>query len=144
VQAPYTYLHTYIHTPTPALMFRDNDIQRVVNLLRISPLFQPSSGTYSTKNGRRRPKHVAVCTVMTRGVGSVRNWINLTLKFAKAQAVSRRPVTAEVRVRSQVSLCEICGERSGSGTGVSPSISICLVSIIPAMLHIHSSFTDCG
>jgi hypothetical protein len=40
-----------------------------------------------------------------------------------AQAVSRRPVTAEARVRSRVSPCEICGGQSGTGTGFPPSTS---------------------
>jgi hypothetical protein len=40
---------------------------------------------------------------------------------AMAQAVSRRPLTAETRVRSRVSSCEICGGQSGTGTGFSPS-----------------------
>jgi hypothetical protein len=38
---------------------------------------------------------------------------------AIAQVVSRPSVTAEARFRSQASLCEICGERSDSGTGFS-------------------------
>ena len=41
-----------------------------------------------------------------------------------AQAVSRRPFTAEARIRSRVSPCEICGGQSGNGTGFSPSTSV--------------------
>jgi hypothetical protein len=43
---------------------------------------------------------------------------------AMVQAVSRRPLTAEARVRSRVSPCEICGGQSGTGTGFSPSTSV--------------------
>jgi hypothetical protein len=41
-----------------------------------------------------------------------------------AQAVSRRPPTAETRIRSQVSLCGICVGQNGTGTGSSPSTSV--------------------
>jgi hypothetical protein len=47
-----------------------------------------------------------------------------------AQAVSRRPPTAEALVRSRVSPCGICGGRSGTGTGFSPSSSI-----LPCQFH---------
>jgi hypothetical protein len=40
-----------------------------------------------------------------------------------AQVVSRRPVTAEAWVRARVNPCEICGGKSGIGTGFSPSSS---------------------
>jgi hypothetical protein len=43
---------------------------------------------------------------------------------AMAQAVSRRPLTAEARVRSRVSPCGLCGGQSGTGTGFSPSTSV--------------------
>ena len=41
-----------------------------------------------------------------------------------AQAVSRRPVTAEARVRSRISLCGICGGQSVSGTGFPSSTTV--------------------
>jgi hypothetical protein len=41
-----------------------------------------------------------------------------------AQAVSRRLLTAEARVRSRVSPFGICGGQSGNGTGFSPSTSV--------------------
>jgi hypothetical protein len=41
-----------------------------------------------------------------------------------AQAVSRRPLTAEARVRSRVSPCGICGGQTGTGTGFTPSTSV--------------------
>jgi hypothetical protein len=43
---------------------------------------------------------------------------------AMAQAVSRRPPTAEARVRYRVSPCGICGGQSGPGTDFSPSTSV--------------------
>jgi hypothetical protein len=41
-----------------------------------------------------------------------------------AQAVSRRPLTAEARVRSRVCPCGICGKQSGTGTRFPPSTSV--------------------
>jgi hypothetical protein len=52
-----------------------------------------------------------------------------------AQAVSRRPVTAESRVHHGVGPCGICGGQSGTGTGFSPSTSVSPVSFIPPVLH---------
>jgi hypothetical protein len=41
-----------------------------------------------------------------------------------AQAVNRRPLTAEAQVRARVSLCGICCGKSGTGTGFSQSSSV--------------------
>jgi hypothetical protein len=38
-----------------------------------------------------------------------------------AQAVSRRPLSADARFRSPVSTCGICGGQIGTGIGFSPS-----------------------
>jgi hypothetical protein len=43
---------------------------------------------------------------------------------AMAQAVSRRPLTTEARVRARVIPCWICGGQSVTGTGLSPSSSV--------------------
>jgi hypothetical protein len=39
-------------------------------------------------------------------------------------ALSRRPLSSEAWVRSQASLCEICGGKSGIGTGFLPSTAV--------------------
>jgi hypothetical protein len=54
-----------------------------------------------------------------------------------AQAVSRRPLTAEDRVPSRVSPCGICGEQYGPGTGFfSPRVlRVSPVNFIPPVLH---------
>jgi len=46
-----------------------------------------------------------------------------------AQAVSRRPVTAETQSQNLASPCEICSGERSTGTGFSA------VSIIPSVLH---------
>jgi hypothetical protein len=43
---------------------------------------------------------------------------------AMAQSASRRPLTEETRSQSQVSPCEICAWKFGTGTGSSPRTSI--------------------
>jgi hypothetical protein len=42
----------------------------------------------------------------------------------KAQAITRRPLTAEALVRSQISSCDICCGQNGTGTRLSPSTSV--------------------
>jgi hypothetical protein len=46
-----------------------------------------------------------------------------------AQAVSRRPLTAESRVCARVNPCEIYGGQSGTETGFSPSSSVFTLSV---------------
>jgi hypothetical protein len=48
---------------------------------------------------------------------------NLTQRPGRsmAQAVCRRPLTAETQVRARVSPCGICGGQSGTGTAFSSS-----------------------
>jgi hypothetical protein len=41
-----------------------------------------------------------------------------------AQAVRRRPLTAETRVRARVNPCGMRGRQSGTDTGLSPSSSV--------------------
>jgi hypothetical protein len=52
-----------------------------------------------------------------------------------AQAVSRRPLTAEARVQSRVSPCGICGGQNGTGTGFSLVLRLFPVNFIPPVLH---------
>jgi hypothetical protein len=60
---------------------------------------------------------------------------------AMAQVVSRRPLTAEARVRAPVNPCGICGEQSGTGAGFSPSSSVfpCQYIIPPSLSKLVSS-----
>jgi hypothetical protein len=60
-----------------------------------------------------------------------------------AQAVSRRPLTAESRVRTRVNPCGICGGQSGTGTGFSPSSSVSPVNI-PSTVVLHTHITSGG
>ena len=54
-----------------------------------------------------------------------RNWtVDVGSGRAMAQAVSRRPLIAEARLRSGVSPCGIGGRQIGTGTGFSPSTSV--------------------
>jgi hypothetical protein len=55
---------------------------------------------------------------------------------AIVQAVCRRHLTAESRVRARVNPCWICGGQSGTRTGSSPSSSDSPVNIIPPSFSI--------
>jgi hypothetical protein len=61
---------------------------------------------------------------------------------AIAQAVSRRLLTAEARIRAQVRLCKICGGQRGTGTGFTPTSSVLpcqyhfIVAAYPLLYHL--------
>jgi hypothetical protein len=61
-----------------------------------------------------------------------------------AQAVSRRPLKVDARVRSQVSPCEICSGQNGTGTGLSPSTSVFLCLYDSTNAPYSSSSTRCS
>ena len=63
-------------------------------------------------------------------------WIKSTSTFFMAQAVGRRPRTAEARVRFQADPCEICGGQRAPGQVFLPELLLSPVSVIPAALHI--------
>jgi hypothetical protein len=67
--------------------------------------------------------------------------LNSNFGHAMAQVVSRRPLTAEARVRTRVNPCGICGGQSGTGTGFSPSFSVfpCQYIIPPLLSKLISS-----
>jgi hypothetical protein len=54
---------------------------------------------------------------------------------AMAQAVSRRSLTAGVRVRSRISPCGMCGGQSGTGTSFSQVLQFFPVNFVPLVLH---------
>jgi hypothetical protein len=82
----------------------------------------------------RRAMAQALLSCIRRGMAQA---LLSCLRRAMAQAISRRRVTAEARIPSQVSPCEVHVGRNGTGTGFSPStyFGFFPVSIIPPMLH---------
>jgi hypothetical protein len=57
-------------------------------------------------------------------LAAIKTTIQVIYDHSMTQAVSRRPLTAEARVLSQVSPCEIGEEQSVTGAGFSPSTSV--------------------
>jgi hypothetical protein len=58
-----------------------------------------------------------------------------------AQVISRRPLTAESRVRARVNPCGICGGQSGTGTGFPPSSSVFPLSIYHSTVALQTHIT---
>jgi len=60
---------------------------------------------------------------------------------AMVQAVGRRPVAAEARVRLQSRPCEICGEQSGNGMFIFLRLLQSFpIDITPPVIHTHLTF----
>jgi hypothetical protein len=73
---------------------------------------------------------MSIVTIPNACIVAQQNAIQVTLKqMAVAQAVSRRPLTAESRDRARVNPRGICGGLSGTGTGFSPSSWFCPVNL---------------
>jgi hypothetical protein len=62
--------------------------------------------------------------VAGHGIGECRLYLFSLGGRATVRAVSRRPFSAEARVRSQVNPCAACGEPTGTEAEFSPSTSV--------------------
>jgi hypothetical protein len=58
------------------------------------------------------------------------------------QAVSRRPLSADARVKSHAISCGICGGQSGAGIIFFRVLQLSTVIFIPGGLHSYLSVTD--
>jgi hypothetical protein len=81
------------------------------------------------------PHHPVLASLTHNGEVTLNGIMTCVAGRAMAQAVSRRSLTTEARVRSRVSPCEICDGQSGTGTGFSPSCQFSPVNFIPLVLH---------
>jgi hypothetical protein len=80
--------------------------------------------------------HGCLCCVVKRRLWTVRDtkgrkMINTEQKWIKGE----NPGISKKKKKSQVSLCEISGGQSGTGTGFSPSCRFSPVNFIPLVLH---------
>jgi hypothetical protein len=63
------------------------------------------------------------CAVRTESLGIIHTVVSPKPDHVVAQAGSRRSLTADARVRSQFSPCEMCVGQSDNGTGFSPCLT---------------------
>jgi len=86
------------------------------------------------------------CAVRTGSLYVILAKVRIQKGCAVAQAVNRRLLIADARVRSQASLCEICGGQSGPVAGFSPSSSVflCQYHSSHAPIHIYLLLTAEG
>jgi hypothetical protein len=96
---------------------------------------------------RNQQKLTGICSgdCLLRGGNSVFKYLLHQLRVSRPchGSGSRRPLTTEGRVQSQVSLCEICGRQSGIKTGFSPNTSsYAFPQYLPTMhrTHLHLKY----
>jgi hypothetical protein len=91
--------------------------------------FMPSSASLSLQTA----PHVTIEKFIWKQCKEITQLItNLKINNgrAMAQALSRRPLTRDIRVRSRVSTCGICGGQIGNGTRFST-----ITSVFPCQFH---------
>jgi hypothetical protein len=68
-------------------------------------------------------KACVYCAVRTESLDIIQTVVNTKPGHATAQAGSRKSPTADARVRSQFSTCEICAGQNYTGRGFSPRLT---------------------